>query len=487
MNEQEEFEFRARAEAEASTPAAPQASPAAAPYSFSDFLKNTGSNIVRPIANAVMALPTTAMDAGLQTRSFLEHPHVPSLSELNPFSAAGRSTGEYPSQSQAYAGALDSVTRAPTSTVGKIAEAGSSIIAGAGLPQGSVLNKVPDNFMPAAQAARQQALAVGQRNGLVAPPSQSNPSFTNRLLEGLGGKLKLNQEATLRNDSTFARMAAESIGQNPEAPMTQGSLAAVRGEAAAAGSTPLRGLGQIQGGDQLASDLDKIVATSKSASNSFPGIKAPDLNAIVAPLKVQSFNSAEGLDAISQYRQLADQAYRGGDAISGKAYKSAATALEDAIERHLVGQGEDGMSMLNAFRDARVQMAKTYDIGKALNESTGQVNAMKLAAINAKNPGRLSGELKDIATFASAFPKASKMPTENYPAISPLDAYGSAIAAGASHSVMPLAIPLTRVGIRQYLLSESGQLRAVQQPPTPDAGLGVLSALPQFGLASVSR
>jgi hypothetical protein len=355
------------------------------------------------------------------------------------------------------------------------------------MPQGEVLNKVPANFMPAAQAARQQALAVGQRNGLVAPPSQSNPSFTNRLLEGLGGKLKLNQEATLRNDSTFARMAAESIGQNPEAPMTQGSLAAVRGEAAAAGSTPLRGLGQIQGGDQLASDLDKIVATSKSASNSFPGIKAPDLNAIVAPLKVQSFNSAEGLDAISQYRQLADQAYRGGDAISGKAYKSAATALEDAIERHLVGQGENGVSMLNAFRDARVQMAKTYDIGKALNESTGQVNAMKLAAINAKNPGRLSGELKDIATFASAFPKASKMPTENYPAISPLDAYGSAIAAGASHSVMPLAIPLTRVGIRQYLLSESGQLRAVQQPPTPDAGLGVLSALPQFGLASVSR
>ncbi len=462
-DETEEFEFRARAEREA-VAAAPQADAPQQSFAQANGLTGRGlaSAYVRPIANAVSALPLLAMDLGVRGRNLLESPD-----------------SQYELPSHMYQTAMDRYTDAPTSAIGKGAEFLSSMVAGGALPAAEATSKLagegyrnlaPQNFMRAPQAARANALAVGDAHGLVAPPSQTNPTFMNRLLEGIGGKIKLNQEATMQNDPKFAQIAAGELGQNPDAPLSQGALQSIRGEASATGYAPLRNLGTITPTQKYTDALDQIASSSKNAASSFPGIKAEDVTGIIDPLKVPSFDSGDAIDAISNYRALADQAYRQGNNITGKAYKASAKALEDAIEQHLVDQGGNGSEQLAAFRDARVQMAKTYDVGKALNESTGQINAADLARIDKAKPGRLSGGLKDIATFAQAFPKASVMPKEDYPAISPLDMYGSTIAAGATGSAAPLLGPLTRVGIRQYLLSEAGQARAMPSVPATSSG-----------------
>lgn len=466
----------------AKTPAAAQPEP----WSFAGFVKNLPSLIGRPIANAVSALPLMAMDAGVQARNFIEHPHVPSLQDFNPFSAQGRSAGEYTLPSDMYRQSLNSVTNAPTTTGGRLGELANSVVAGGLLPNASAAQGAPSNFVSPTIAARQQALAIAQRQNLIAPASQANPTFMNRLLEGIGGKLKLNQEMMQANQPQFTRIAAQELGQNPEAPLTQGSLASVRQEAVQSGYAPLREIGTITPGPAYSAALDKIVAAGQGASRSFPGIKGPDIGGIVEPLRQASFNSADAIDAISVLRGQADEAFSSGSSQAGRAYKSAAKALEDAIEQHLTDQGEGGASLLQSFRAARTQIAKSIDIGKALNEGTGQISATKIAQIGARSPGRLSGGLADISTFARAYPKVSREVTDIFPSISPLDTYGSAIAAGASRSALPLAIPLTRVALRNYLMSQSGQVRAIQKIASPDQSLGILNVLPQIGLSGLA-
>jgi hypothetical protein len=470
--------IRAQSAAPAETPAAP-----APAYGISDFIKDAASGVVRPVAKAMAALPLMAMDAGVGARNLI--------------------TGSnYDLPSTMFNQSLDQYTRPPDSTLGKVAETASSMVAGGimggNLPKvGQLLPQpsaqmfasdqiAPSNFVKPAQALRQQALPVAERNGLVVPPSQSNPTFTNRLYEGIGGKLKLNQEAMQANQPQFTRMAAEELGQNPEAPLSQGALSSIRQEAVQKGYAPIRDIGTITPGPKYTEALDKIVQASQGASKSFPGIKAPDIEGIVSPLRQSSFDSGDAVDAISVLRGQADEAYTSGQKQAGKAFKSAAKALEDAIEQHLVDQGDSGADMLGAYRAARTQIAKSIDVGKALNDATGQVNAIKLAGIAAKSPGRLSGNLADIATFARAYPKVSREVTDIFPSVSPLDMYGSAMASAASGSPAPLAYPLTRVALRNYLLSPAGQARAI--PKVASQSLGVLDALPKFnpGLMGLS-
>jgi len=77
---------------------------------------------------------------------------------------------------------------------------------------------------------------------------------------------------------------------------------------------------------------------------------------------------------------------------------------------------------MQAYKDARTQIAKTYTIEDALNPSTANVSARKLA----KAP-YATGGVKTAANFSQAFPKSTQV-VENIggvPGVSPLDLYGS--------------------------------------------------------------
>lgn len=348
---------------------------------------------------------------------------------------------------------------------------------GSRLPAPQAAQQAPKDFVKPQQMLRDQVLKKAQSEGYVVPPSANNPSTMNRLLEGLSGKVKLSQEAGIRNAPVTEKLAARALEQNPDAPLTQAALGVIRREAYDAGYAPVKAVGEIATDSQFIDDLVSITKTAKGAARSFPGLKPKGgIDEVIDTLAQEKFDASDGIDAVAHLRELADDAYRAGDGSVGKAYKSAAKAIEDMIERDLGKRGDDAKGLLAGYRAARQQIAKAHTAGKALIDEAGGTNARAYASELIKGKP-LTGDQRTIGQFASQFSKYAPKPTGDiYPSISPLDAYGSAIAAGATDSVAPLAFPLTRLGLREYLLSPAGQARALRAPFVPPQNLGLLGA-----------
>src|SRR6185369_16126020 len=137
-------------------------------YSFSEFAKDYGSAALRPIVKAVTGLPLMAMDAGVSARNLVTGNVDPSSLKTLLFGSE-KNTGATDLPSATFNQYLDNATRAPTTTAGKIAEFGNTVLAGAGLPGpteiGGGAYKAPDNFTNASAAVRQGVLERAQKEG----------------------------------------------------------------------------------------------------------------------------------------------------------------------------------------------------------------------------------------------------------------------------------------------------------------------------------
>lgn len=274
---------------------------------------------------------------------------------------------------------------------------------------------------------RDAALAVGKQAGLVVPPTQVNPTLLNRSLEGLAGKLTTGQAASAKNAPVINRMVANALGLPADEPITRTALARIRTQAGQAYEA-VKGTGTVQADQQLTSALDQLVAKYQGAGKAFPGLAKNEVAELVDTLRVPRFDADAGVDAISVLREKADAAYSAGNKALGKAARGAADALEDQMGRHLQATGAPAQ-LLDEYRQARQLIAKTYSVDGALNPS-GNIDASKLATA-LKRGAPLTAELKDVANFASVFPKAAQ-PVErmgSLPGISPLDA-GLALSQG---------------------------------------------------------
>jgi hypothetical protein len=107
--------------------------------------------------------------------------------------------------------------------------------------------------------------------------------------------------------------------------------------------------------------------------------------------------------------------------------------------------------MLQSFREARQLIAKTYDVEKAFNETTGQIAASKLAAGLAKGKP-LTGDLKTIAEFGAAFPKASKQIVDSG-SVRNTDLIVGGVTGALSKHPAYLGYPVARMAARSALLS----------------------------------
>lgn len=97
--------------------------------------------------------------------------------------------------------------------------------------------------------------------------------------------------------------------------------------------------------------------------------------------------------------------------------RSVAGALESEMETQLAATPA-GAQQLGKFRDARTALAQIKNLQDATKG--GQVDASKLAAIDQKNPGLLTGPLKLVAQTAAASPQDFRLPSGVQPGSSPL-------------------------------------------------------------------
>jgi hypothetical protein len=287
--------------------------------------------------------------------------------------------------------------------------------------------------------------------GFVIPASQSNPNslVANALDIVAGGRPKLQQSSSLKNQAKVNEIARKELGLSPDTPISLDVLKVIREDAAQQGYSPVRNAGTITVRPEYDVALDKLTEQTRKAQAGFAGYDDSGLVKTVNSLRTKEFDADSGVSMSRQLREDASKAYASGDKTLGKALKGASDAIEQEIEAHLIKIGNKGG--LKDFREARKTMAKTFSVEKALNDATGNVSATQLGK-ELKKGAPLSGGLKDIAK-AGRLPGASLADTKYAtPAGSQLDA---AVAGGGAllGNVAMLGLPLARAGLRETLLT----------------------------------
>lgn len=318
----------------------------------------------------------------------------------------------------------------------------------------------------------QMATAVEKAReiGYTVPPTQAGGGVVNRLLEGLAGKASTLQEASVRNQAITDKLAKKSLGLSEDAVLTPEVIRDVRNEAGKV-YEGISNSGIVVPNKSFNDALDKIGENAVKAELNFPNETSKQILNVVGSLRKDAFDAGSAVSRIKQLRAEADMAYRAGNNELGSATKAAASALEDAIESHLSKLNQP--DALNKFKEARQLIAKTYTVENAMNKTTGTVDARSLA--NRLQRGKpMSAELKDIAQFAQAFPKASQVPEKigGTIGISPLDYTVAGLTGGVSllggenketSGASALAALLARPAARKLVLSAPMQNRLVQQ------------------------
>lgn len=418
------------------------------------------SPLIRGGYNAITGIPGLAADAGVGLRNVI--------------------TGEnYPSLTQLQQPGLDKALPMPDVPGDRTLEFLTSVATGAKLPVApSVKNPAPKDFLkPAGDLVRQQTLAAGQKAGLVVPPSTTNPTILNRFLESLGGKIGTQQDAAIKNQAFFNSAGKGALGLSDDAPLTQEALKALRSEAGDAYQM-LRGAGEIIADSQYTDDLAAVTSKFTGAAKDFPKLAKNEIADVVEEVGKKQFSSDSAVDLLAILRDKADKAFAGGDKGLGKAYKDVSRAIEDLVQRNLSAAGKP--ELVQAFKEARQLIAKTYSVEKAFNPATGNVVGNKLASQLTKG-APLSGDLKLAARWAQAFPKVSNA-VDDSGSVRNTDVILGGGAAAVSKEPGWLLYPFARQAARSFLLSQPGQKMAVPSggiQPSPEQVLAALMAAEQ--------
>jgi hypothetical protein len=306
------------------------------------------------------------------------------------------------------------------------------------------------------------AIENARKAGYTVPPTQAGGGVANRMLEGMAGKISTLQEASVRNQEITNKLATKSLGLAEDTVLTPEILGGIRTEAGKAY-------------DAIASLPKKpsVLADSTMNRAAMPEI---DPKKMVYDLRVAR---KEADNYYNAYARSADPEHL----TKAKLAKTQASKLEDDLEQYAKDMGKS--DLLPKLRDARQLIAKTYTVENAMNKTTGTIDAKEFAKRLQKGKP-MSEELKQIAEFAQAFPKAAQKPEMigGTIGISPLDYTVAGLTGGASliggsdketTGAATLAALLARPAARKLVLSNPMQNRLIQQQSSPGA---IKQALP---------
>lgn len=326
---------------------------------------------------------------------------------------------------------------------------------GATLPPSKI---VPEHVIKAREA------------GYVLPPAMTGkPGPITSLLAGWGGKIKLQQSASVKNQEVTNGLAAKSLGLPEDTTLSPKILEDVRDKAGKAYGDVEESIPFIFSDDTFKNAVHALGSKASQAAEYFPQLMDnPGINELSGELGgIQYFSPRAGLEVVKELRFNGNANLKApGDPMKhalGLAQRQAADAIDDLMDRQ-IEMGDPGSKLIDKYRAARVQIAKSYDIEGAMNPATGDVNALGLGRLLVK--GRpLTGELDTIAQAANAFPRALQNVSRfgGDEGHSALDFFGSAAAIAHGNPGVAGTI-LLRPAARGALLSEPIQNRLATQP-----------------------
>ena len=306
-------------------------------------------------------------------------------------------------------------------------------------------------------APKNEAWNAAREEGYVVPPSKVGGGGVSNRLEGFAGKAAISQEAAKRNQevtNTIARREASLTDDQPQMLFREANTLARR-EVDLTDAQPLTT-------ENLANARERLAAPYRKAGELSPNIKMDWERVRKARLEAarlfKQYNSSE----VKDLQVLA----------KAKRKRDAAAKFEDRIEVEAAKLGEP--TLVDELRTARMRLAKNFDVERALNTSTGEVDARVLGRMYEKDKGkRMTGGLATVGKFANQFPLESRRgSTVPSPGIGRLEAT-EAIALGAAGlhggvGLLPAVIPFLSHPIRLALLKKSGNMSRDYQP-----GMGV--------------
>lgn len=311
-------------------------------------------------------------------------------------------------------------------------------------------------------SVKDATLAAGRAEGLVVPPSAIEGSFLGNRAEGIAGKAALNQEATLRNQPKFNDIARREAGIAPDQPISLKTLE----DARTVIGDPYRQVEALPG-------LPAPRTTSKlnPMMNAYPliGKTPPTPKELIQEWKSNNSTISElwkdyqrnaAVETLDKYRAARKEQGR----------------IETDIEKAAMAAGRP--DLVPALREAKVKFAKNYDVERALNVGSGDVDAAVLGRMYDASPAKYTGGLQVIGQFANAFkPWAKDAAVVGAPGVSKLEGVMSVLgmvgghaALGAGGGLLGIAPLVAPSLMRQLMLS-----KAMQQPRS--YGQGTLSSL----------
>jgi hypothetical protein len=439
---------------------------------------------------------------------------------------------------QAVSGALSGGATQSTAEAGfgPTAQTVAGLAAGA-LPYGKegVLATAKSNARPEARDAIKSGYVMSPAE---IPPLGEKPGIVGSLFSSPAGKIKLQQEASTKNQINTNQLAATGIGLHPDAHLNDKSFAQAEAPAAAVYRAVEKAVPEVElsRDQEYQNAVDAIGGRKGLVEKFFPDMADnPDIEKLRKTMAANGSVPTEvAMRKIADLRFQAGQNFRVvGDAQKhslGLAQREAANALESATERavqnapdyyqrkldqatkwldfNLTSRTNQGLSLnspimteaqdevdrwtklvadaqadnkanqklLDGFRDARKLFAKINTVRDATNQTTGDVSAAGLA--RAYNKGApLTDQLKTIADAYNTAPKDMQVPAlfGRSEDWSALDFFGTSAAILHGNPAVALGI-LARPVIRKGLLSPAYQ-GAVAGLPSKTGSIGVLPLL----------
>lgn len=329
-------------------------------------------------------------------------------------------------------------------------------------------------------AAKDAAQAEGRKLGLSVAPSEAGGGRVNDWLESLAGKAALKQDIQRKNAEIIrTKIAPQSIGIGE--PLTPDILAMVRKSQGDAGYAPLDAMGKVNWTPEYVDALKSIESKFGRSKALTTSQKVPEVGQLVNELNIGQMSGKQLNETIKDLRELGNKnaaiMYGQNPSLKqlGKAQVSASKALEDLATQNLTIQGKE--DVIPAMLKAREQIAKTYDLQRALNPVTGDISPSVFAKKLRKGE-KLTGKLKTLAEMAVSFPNAfaadaARIPSPGVSALNlptAVAAGAAGVAGGGPAGAVVGGIPFLRAPARALITSKPYQ-SMVAQPSYGGHGL----------------
>lgn len=249
-----------------------------------------------------------------------------------------------------------------------------------------------------------EAAQDAQRLGLAIPPEVAQPGAGTRIMSSIAGEEGPIQLAKA-NQQNVRRVALNELGLSPD---TQLNSVKPFKEARAKVAGPYNKVRQLPTMTADTATLNALDALMPDSTLIGANTSTKAITGIISDAKKKVSNGINGNDLLRNVEELRNRARK---TYNNKSANLAAldradveigvaNALESMIESNIFDP-----RLLDDFRGARKQMAKSYAYQNATDLNTGVINATKLAELTAKD-NALTGDIAAIGRVAGNFPDA---------------------------------------------------------------------------------